>query len=65
MPYPLFDRSKLKLRPLSERVHDMALAEVLNLDDDVTAFDDPALREVAERVTRAHRAGAQVILMGD
>ena len=63
MPYPLFDRSKLKLRPLSERVHDMALAEVLNLDDDVLPFDDPGLGQVAERVTQAHRAGAQVILM--
>ncbi len=63
MPYPLFDRSKLKLRPLSERVHDMALAEVLNLDDDVPAFDDPTLREVAERVAQAHQAKNQVILM--
>ena len=63
MPYPLFDRSKLKLRPLSERVHDMALVEVLNLDDDVLPFDDPGLDQVAERVAQAHRAGAQVILM--
>ena len=63
MPYPLFDRSRLKLRPLSERVHDMALAEVLNLDDEVPPFDDPDLRTVAERVGQAHRAGNQVILM--
>ena len=63
MPYPLFDRSKLKLRPLSERVHDMALAEILNLDDDIPSFDDPDLRKVAERVVQAHRAGFPVILM--
>ncbi len=63
MLYPLFDRSKLKLRSLSERVHDMALAEVLNLDDDVLPFDDPGLDQVAERVTQAHQAGAQVIMM--
>jgi hypothetical protein len=63
MPYPLFDRSKLKLRPLSERVHDMTLAEVLNLDDDVPPFDNPHLGQVAERVAQAHRAGNQVILM--
>jgi hypothetical protein len=63
MPYPLFDRSKLKLRPLSERVHDMTLAEVLNLDHDVPPFDDPNLGQVAERVAQAHRAGNQVILM--
>ncbi len=63
MPYPLFDRSKLKLRPLSERVHDMTLAEVLNLDDDTPPFDDLDLREVAERVAQAHLAGNPVILM--
>jgi hypothetical protein len=63
MPYPIFDRSQLKLRPLSERVHDMTLAEVLNLDDDIPPFDDPDLRQVAERVVQAHRAGSQVILM--
>ncbi len=63
MPYPLFDRRKLKLRSLSERVHDMTLAEVLNLDDDIPPFDDSDLRQVAERVAQAHRAGSQVILM--
>jgi len=63
MPYPLFDRSKLKLRPLSERVHGMALAEVLDLDDDVPPCDEPGLAQVAERVAQAHQAGAQVIMM--
>jgi hypothetical protein len=63
VPYPLFDRRKLKLRSLSERVHDMTLAEVLNLDDDIPPFDDSDLRQVAERVAQAHRAGSQVILM--
>ena len=32
MPYPLFDRSRLHLKPLAERIHDMKLAEVLPLD---------------------------------
>jgi hypothetical protein len=63
MPYPLFNRSKLKLRPLSERVHDMTLTEVLNLGDEIPPFDDPDLGQVAERVAQAHRVGNQVILM--
>jgi hypothetical protein len=63
MAYPLFDRSKLKLRPLSERQHDMALPEMLPLDMPMPPFDDPSLDQVAERVAQAHRAGAQVILM--
>ena len=63
MPYPLFDRSRLRLKPLAEREHDMTLAEVLNLDDDIPPFDNPDLARVAERVARAHRARRQVILM--
>jgi hypothetical protein len=63
MPYPIFDRSGLKLKPLSERVHDMTLADVLPLDAPVPPFDDPNLARVAERIGRAHRAGSQVILM--
>ena len=63
MPYPFFDRTQLKLKPLSEREHDMTLAEVLNLTDEVPFFDDPGLEGVVERVARAHRAGNQVILM--
>ena len=63
MPYPIFDRRRLRLKPLAERVHDMTLDDVLRLDDPIPPFDDPALAQVAERVTRANRAAAQVILM--
>jgi hypothetical protein len=61
MPYLTFDRTRLKLKLLSERQHDMTLAEVLELDD-VPPFDDPSLDRVAERVARAHQAGGPVIL---
>ena len=63
MSYPTFDRSRLKLKPLAERVHDMTLAEVLPLDAPAPPFDDPGLPEVARRVAQAHRAGTLVILM--
>ncbi len=63
MPYPLFDRSRLRLKPLAERVHDMTLAEVLPLDAPVPSFEDSNLEQVAERVVRAHRSGGEVILM--
>jgi len=66
MPFPMFDRSRLKLKPLAERQHDMTLAEVLPLDVRSTPgepFDDPQLAQVAERITRARRAHAPVILM--
>lgn len=63
MPYPEFDRSKLRLKPLAERVHDMTLAEVLPLDAPVPPLDDPNLDRVAERVVQARRAGAPVVWM--
>ena len=68
MPYPTFDRSRLQLRPLAERQHDMTLAEVLRLEDggsdrDGAAARDPNLAQVAARVAEAHRSGRPVILM--
>jgi hypothetical protein len=63
MPYPIFDRSRLTIKPLSERVHDMSLAEVLPLDAQVLPCEHPDLPAVAERVARAHRQGRPVILM--
>ena len=38
MPYPLFDRSKLLLRPLAERDHDFHLDQVAALTDQVAPF---------------------------
>ena len=63
MPYPSFDRTRLILKPLSERKHDMTISDVLNLDESVEPFNDPSLYEVADRVVKAHRSGSQVILM--
>ncbi|MFQ5342520.1 MAG: hypothetical protein ACE5F6_13325 [Anaerolineae bacterium] len=63
MPYPIFDRSRLTLKPLAERRHDMTLADVLSLADEVPPFDDPNLGEVAARIVQARQADAPVILM--
>jgi hypothetical protein len=63
MSYPMFDRSRLHLKPLAERIHDMKLAEVLPLDAPAPAFDDPALPAIAERIIRARQIGAPVILL--
>lgn len=63
MPYPIFDRNRLTLKPLAERRHDMTLADVLPLHADLPPFDDPALPEVAARIAEARRRGAPVALM--
>ena len=53
MPYPMFDRSRLCVKPLAERVHDMKLADVLALDAAVPECNDLQLLHIAERITRA------------
>jgi hypothetical protein len=63
MPYTTFDRSRLQLKPLGERINDMVLAEVLPLNADVRGLENPDLPLVAERVTQAYRNGRPVILM--
>ncbi len=63
MPYPIFDRSRLRLKPLAERVHDMTLADVLPLDAALPAFDDSQLPQIAERIARARKQQHPVILM--
>lgn len=63
MSYPVFDRSRLILKPLAERAHDMTLAEVLPLDAALPSFRSPDLDAVAERVVQAHRNRRPVILM--
>lgn len=52
MPFPQFDRSKLRLKPLSERVHDLSLDSFYRLDDPIPPFDHPALDAIADRILR-------------
>jgi hypothetical protein len=61
--YPIFDRQRLKLRPLRERTHDMDLGHVLRLDDPAEEFDDPSLPVVAGRLREARERGAARLLM--
>lgn len=62
MSYPVFDRSRLRLRPLAERKNDMTKDEILPLDAPVAPYENPDLPTIAERVVQAHRNGRAVIL---
>ncbi|MEZ6143516.1 MAG: hypothetical protein R3B84_23355 [Zavarzinella sp.] len=62
MPYPRFDRFQLVVRPLGERVHDLKLSQLLNLQD-VTSFSDPALPVLAQHLRAAQKVGAARIWM--
>jgi hypothetical protein len=58
-----FDRTKLRLRPLAERKHDMTVADVLPLDAETPAFDHPDLPRLAERIVNARQEGREVIVL--
>lgn len=63
MPYPLFDRSKLNLLPLSERIHDLNLDVVMDLDDPIPDYHNGNLAILAERIVAARQRGAAVIIL--
>ena len=63
MPYPTFDRSRLRLEPLDQRQHDMYLSECRRLDADVPPLESEEIEAVADRIVHAHHDGRQVILM--
>src|SRR2546430_2306038 len=64
MPYPQFDRSRLRIRPLAERQHDLTIEHILPLES-TSSFEHPALSVVAERLRAAKRKrAARVLVMG-
>jgi len=63
--YPLFDRSRLEVKPIAERVHDLHVEHWLALDDPAPGFHHPDLARVAERLIAARAAGAaRVMILG-
>lgn len=64
MPFPAFDRSRLCIKPLAERQHDLDLSMLLPLDA-AADFHHPALPLLAEQIVRAKQRGtARIALMG-
>ncbi len=63
MPYPEFDRNKVRMQPLSRRKNTYTLESIYKLDDSVPKFDHPLLDKVADRVAEAHHKGKQIIWM--
>jgi len=62
MPFPQFDRSRLVVKPLAERVHDLTLDVILPLDAPVT-FTHPSLEVLGRRMKSARANDAARILM--
>ncbi len=61
--YPLFDRSRLLIKPVSERRNDLALPHWLSLGDPAPEFSHPDLPVVARRIADARQLPASRILM--
>jgi hypothetical protein len=63
--YPVFDRSRLRIRPLAERAHDLHVDNWMALGDPEPQFEHPDLPRIASRIksARANNA-ARALLMG-
>jgi hypothetical protein len=62
MPFAQFDRSRLRLRPLVERAHDLDRSRLIFPHGPREPFEHPALPAIARRIVEASRAGRAVIL---
>jgi hypothetical protein len=61
--YEVFDRARLVVKPLAERVNDLRLEHWLALDSPAPPYAHPQLNDVARRLMEAKRSGAARILM--
>lgn len=63
MPFELFDRSQLHLKPLNERIHDLDLSVMQDLDHVKSPLDHPTIDLLADRIVAAREQGATVMMM--
>ncbi|MBP8951935.1 MAG: hypothetical protein KBI47_06060 [Armatimonadetes bacterium] len=63
MPYAQFDRSRLIVRPLAEREHDLDLSAIMELDADVPDYAHPGLDTLAARIVDARKRNGEILLM--
>ena len=62
MPYPQFDRSKLRLQPLAQRQHDLTL-DILQPLDRPIGFSHPSIPLIGKRMVEARAKQASRMLM--
>lgn len=63
MPFACFDRSRLKIRPLADRQHDLDLSCLLPLDATLGPARHPSITLLGERMVQARQRQAAVILI--
>lgn len=62
MPFPQFDRSRLLLKPLGERIHDLDLTVMMD-PEAIPAYQHPTIDLLAQRIRDAREKGAAVLFM--
>jgi hypothetical protein len=63
--YETFDRSRLRIQPLSRRQNDLAIGHWLALSDPTPPFEHPDLLTIAARLTAARQNhAARILIMG-
>jgi len=63
--YETLDRSRLIVKPLAERKHDLPLEHWMALDAAASAFEHPELGEIARRLKTARdKSAARILMMG-
>ena len=62
MPFKQFDRSKLLLKPLSERVHDLDISIMKDPDHPKATMDHPTIDLLADKIIEAREKGATVLM---
>jgi hypothetical protein len=63
MPYPTFDRNRLKLKTISERVNDLNRDVIMQLSDPIPDYENKNLEILAERIVQAKIKGATIMIM--
>jgi len=63
MSSPLFDRSALKIKPLTERTHDLDRSVVLDMETPAAGEPCAEIRTVARNMVAAREQGSGIILM--
>ncbi len=63
MPFKMFDRSRLRLRPLADRQSDLTQSIMIHPDSPFERSPHPALPVLADRIREARIKGGAVIMM--
>lgn len=63
MPFKQFDRSRLNIKPIHERIHDVSADIIMDISGEIPVFENPKLDEIAADLVNAKKSGAASMLM--